>query len=311
MAPVVVGQSATHIGTVINTIIASFLAKGSVSYLYYADRLIEFPSACSASRSRPRCCPHSRSRRRGATSRRSARRCPSRSASRRSSACRPRWACSSCRSRSSACSTSGGASARPRPPAPPPPSRCTRWGSWASSTAKILGAGLLRARRHANAGQGVGLRDGLQLHGRPAPGASARARRPRPRHRRQPPRSTRSPWPSSSAAGDCRGSPIPGARRAWLRNAGVSAGLCLLLGAVSRLAPPPAGRFAEAAWLAAMIVGSTAAYVALSRGARRGGSAARVERARGAAGGGVPCAARRGVDILARDRTTCGPCCSA
>ena len=43
MAPVVVGQSATHIGTVINTIIASFLAKGSVSYLYYADRLIEFP----------------------------------------------------------------------------------------------------------------------------------------------------------------------------------------------------------------------------------------------------------------------------
>ena len=43
MAPVVVGQSATHIGTVINTIIASFLVKGSVSYLYYADRLIEFP----------------------------------------------------------------------------------------------------------------------------------------------------------------------------------------------------------------------------------------------------------------------------
>ena len=43
MAPVMVGQSATHIGTVINTIIASFLAKGSVSYLYYADRLIEFP----------------------------------------------------------------------------------------------------------------------------------------------------------------------------------------------------------------------------------------------------------------------------
>src|SRR4029453_10353325 len=43
MAPVVVGQSATHVGTVINTIIASFLVKGSVSYLYYADRLIEFP----------------------------------------------------------------------------------------------------------------------------------------------------------------------------------------------------------------------------------------------------------------------------
>ena len=33
MAPVIVGQSAVHIGTVINTIIASFLAKGSISYL--------------------------------------------------------------------------------------------------------------------------------------------------------------------------------------------------------------------------------------------------------------------------------------
>jgi putative peptidoglycan lipid II flippase len=43
MAPVVVGQSASHIGTVVNTIIASFLAGGSVSYLYYADRLVEFP----------------------------------------------------------------------------------------------------------------------------------------------------------------------------------------------------------------------------------------------------------------------------
>ena len=27
----------------VNTIIASFLAAGSVSYLYYADRLVEFP----------------------------------------------------------------------------------------------------------------------------------------------------------------------------------------------------------------------------------------------------------------------------
>jgi putative peptidoglycan lipid II flippase len=43
MTPVVVGQSAGHLGTVINTIIASFLAGGSVSYLYYADRLVEFP----------------------------------------------------------------------------------------------------------------------------------------------------------------------------------------------------------------------------------------------------------------------------
>jgi putative peptidoglycan lipid II flippase len=43
MTPVVLGQSAMHVGTVINTAIASFLAGGSVSYLYYADRLVEFP----------------------------------------------------------------------------------------------------------------------------------------------------------------------------------------------------------------------------------------------------------------------------
>jgi putative peptidoglycan lipid II flippase len=43
MAPVAVGQSATQVGTLINTVIASFLSAGSVSYLYYADRLVEFP----------------------------------------------------------------------------------------------------------------------------------------------------------------------------------------------------------------------------------------------------------------------------
>jgi putative peptidoglycan lipid II flippase len=58
------------------------------------------------------------------------------------------------------------------------------------------------------------------------------------------------------------GGPIPGARRAWLRSAGVSAGLCLVLAAVTRFAPPPPGRVAEALWLATVIVGSTAAYVA-------------------------------------------------
>jgi hypothetical protein len=57
------------------------------------------------------------------------------------------------------------------------------------------------------------------------------------------------------------GRPIPGARRAWLRTTGVSAGLALLLGAVWYFSPPPPGRFAEAAWLAMVIVGSTAVYV--------------------------------------------------
>jgi putative peptidoglycan lipid II flippase len=43
MGPVAIGQSATHLSTFINTVIASFLAGGSVSYLYFADRLVEFP----------------------------------------------------------------------------------------------------------------------------------------------------------------------------------------------------------------------------------------------------------------------------
>jgi putative peptidoglycan lipid II flippase len=57
------------------------------------------------------------------------------------------------------------------------------------------------------------------------------------------------------------GRPAPGARRAWLRTVGVSAGLALLIGAVWRIAPPPPDRLAESAWLAVVIVGSTAAYV--------------------------------------------------
>jgi putative peptidoglycan lipid II flippase len=57
------------------------------------------------------------------------------------------------------------------------------------------------------------------------------------------------------------GRPVPGARRAWLRTAGVSAGLALLLGAVWHLSPTPAGRVAETMWLAAVIIGSTAFYV--------------------------------------------------
>jgi putative peptidoglycan lipid II flippase len=43
MAPVAVGQSATQLNILVDTIIASFLVGGSVSYLYYADRLVEFP----------------------------------------------------------------------------------------------------------------------------------------------------------------------------------------------------------------------------------------------------------------------------
>ncbi|KXS33639.1 MAG: putative lipid II flippase MurJ [Candidatus Gallionella acididurans] len=44
MGPAVFGVSIGQISMLINTIFASFLAAGSVSWLYYADRLMEFPS---------------------------------------------------------------------------------------------------------------------------------------------------------------------------------------------------------------------------------------------------------------------------
>jgi putative peptidoglycan lipid II flippase len=44
MGPAVIGVSVSQISLVINTIFASFLASGSVSWLYYADRLMEFPA---------------------------------------------------------------------------------------------------------------------------------------------------------------------------------------------------------------------------------------------------------------------------
>ncbi|MDR1708423.1 MAG: murein biosynthesis integral membrane protein MurJ [Candidatus Accumulibacter sp.] len=44
MAPAVLGVSVAQVSLLINTIFASFLATGSVSWLYYADRLMEFPA---------------------------------------------------------------------------------------------------------------------------------------------------------------------------------------------------------------------------------------------------------------------------
>ncbi len=44
MGPAVVGVSVSQISLLINTIFASFLPSGSVSWLYYADRMMEFPS---------------------------------------------------------------------------------------------------------------------------------------------------------------------------------------------------------------------------------------------------------------------------
>jgi putative peptidoglycan lipid II flippase len=44
MAPATLGVSVSQLSLLINTVFASFLVTGSVSWLYYADRLMEFPS---------------------------------------------------------------------------------------------------------------------------------------------------------------------------------------------------------------------------------------------------------------------------
>ncbi|CAK9884664.1 MAG: putative lipid II flippase MurJ [Candidatus Erwinia impunctatus] len=44
MGPAILGVSVSQISLIINTIFASFLISGSVSWMYYADRLMEFPS---------------------------------------------------------------------------------------------------------------------------------------------------------------------------------------------------------------------------------------------------------------------------
>lgn len=43
MVPGLIGASVTQINLLVDTIIASFLIAGSVSWLYYSDRLVEFP----------------------------------------------------------------------------------------------------------------------------------------------------------------------------------------------------------------------------------------------------------------------------
>ncbi|MEQ5285044.1 murein biosynthesis integral membrane protein MurJ [Providencia huaxiensis] len=44
MGPAIIGVSVAQISLIINTIFASFLQSGSVSWMYYADRLMELPS---------------------------------------------------------------------------------------------------------------------------------------------------------------------------------------------------------------------------------------------------------------------------
>ncbi len=43
MAPSILGLGVTQLNVLVSTFLASYLPEGSVSYLYYADRLLEFP----------------------------------------------------------------------------------------------------------------------------------------------------------------------------------------------------------------------------------------------------------------------------
>ena len=43
MVPAIFGSSVAQISILLDTLIASFLVAGSISWLYYADRLVEFP----------------------------------------------------------------------------------------------------------------------------------------------------------------------------------------------------------------------------------------------------------------------------
>jgi putative peptidoglycan lipid II flippase len=45
MAPALLGVGVAQLSLMINTQIASYLAPGSVTWLFYADRLMEFPTA--------------------------------------------------------------------------------------------------------------------------------------------------------------------------------------------------------------------------------------------------------------------------
>jgi putative peptidoglycan lipid II flippase len=259
MAPVVVGQSATHIGMVINTIIASFLAKGSISYLYYADRLIEFPLGVFGVAIATAVLP--------TLSEQAARR--DQQALRETLSFSLRLATFISmpaavglfvlsepivrvlyeRGRFGPVETAGTAAAV----------AMYALGIVGSTTAKISAQAFFAlgdtrtpvkvaicsmAFNCAVAATLAGPLGHVGLALAVAGGATVNAIALTLLLRRRLP-----------------GRPISGARRAWLRTASVSAGLAVLIGAVPHVSPPPAGGLAEAAWLLAVIAGSMAAYL--------------------------------------------------
>jgi putative peptidoglycan lipid II flippase len=256
----VVGQSATHVGTVINTIIASFLVKGSVSYLYYADRLIEFPLGVFAVAIATAVLPtlSEQATRRDDHALRETLSFSLRLATFVSlPAAVGLFALSEPivrvlyeRGRFGPAETTGTAAAV----------AMYALGIVGSTTAKIsaqaffalgdtrtpvkVSVGVM-ALNCAMAATLAGPMGHVGLALAIAASATINALALTLLLRRRLP-----------------GGPIPGARRAWLRTACVSAGLALVLGAVWYLWPPPSDRLAETAWLAAVIAGATAAYIA-------------------------------------------------
>jgi putative peptidoglycan lipid II flippase len=260
MTPVIVGQSAGHLGTIVNTIIASFLAAGSVSYLYYADRLIEFPlgvfGVAIATAVLPTLSEQAAHRERQALR-------ETLSFALRLAAfisvpaavglyvlSEPIVRVLYQRGRFGPDDTAGTAAAV----------AMYALGVIGLSTAKVavqaffamgdtrtpvkisvsamalncaVAAALVRPLGHV----------GLALATSVSATANALALAILLRRR-------------------LPGRPIPGARRAWLRIVTVSAGFLLALSAVPRLWPAPAGPLAEAAWLGTIIVGAAIAYVA-------------------------------------------------
>jgi putative peptidoglycan lipid II flippase len=259
MAPVIVGQSASHLGTVVNTIIASFLAAGSVSYLYYADRLIEFPLGVFGVAIATAVLP--------TLSEQAARRDPQALRETLSFALRlatfvsvpaavglfilsePIVRVLYERGRFGPVDTAGTAAAV------------------AMYAVGIVGLSITRVAVQAFFAMGdtrtpVKVSVGsmalncvvaaalAQTHGHVgvafanSTSATANALALAILLRRKLP-----------------GHAVRGARQAWLRTVAVSAGLAFALSATLRLWPSPAGRLAEAAWLATVIVGTVAAYV--------------------------------------------------
>ena len=113
MGPAAFGVSVGQVSILINTIFASYLDNGSVSWLYYADRLMEFPTGLLGWRWAPFCSPACRNITPPPT-KASIRSCSTGACASRSSLRRrppSRWHCFRCRS-SRRCFTTGNSASR-------------------------------------------------------------------------------------------------------------------------------------------------------------------------------------------------------